>query len=550
MMVEETDKQAGEPPLTSKELLERTGISRATLNNYVSLGLLPRPDVRNPGTGKTARLGYFPASALATIEQVNRLKKRGHTMAEIVSMMAAAPRPIEEQQDEEHHAPQTSPEPPMRPSAPEPTTPDDAPTPPPPRPSPSPASPASSASEIGTMAVTLDQIKAPAYLVNYRFEVEWANPPAQDRIFGQALGEAPSITERNLFRLFVRGGRVPGFAGCEELLRFHLSIAKNRVAKSALIGTDAAARDTDLFALYDDVEPIVRQPLLHTEVNLARPGEVEAWHTLYASFYREGIFFTYAPVDNVGDSLLALLARRDIVIRDLLKKRRPYLTELAVLVADIQDSVKICTELPPEEYFELINDVWGATEPKLRKYYATHGKHAGDGMVCYFFPQPDCNYALNALRCAQEMKETVREISRAWQSRKHWVNELRLNIGVHEGQEWFGTYQTPTHLEFTVLGDTINTAGRLSDFARRGAIWATKTLLGKLTAEERAQLRFGIRRTTDSGDDILVPSTYARVASLIDLANPKYEKFNDIATLPITEILDVMLGSAKETKGF
>jgi len=42
--------------------------------------------------------------------------------------------------------------------------------------------------------------------------------------------------------------------------------------------------------------------------------------------------------------------------------------------------------LPPEEYFELINDVWGAMEPKIRKYYATYGNHVGDGMVYYFFP--------------------------------------------------------------------------------------------------------------------------------------------------------------------
>ena len=94
-----------------------------------------------------------------------------------------------------------------------------------------------------------------------------------------------------------------------------------------------------------------------------------------------------------------------------------------------------------------------------------------------------------------------------------------------------------------MLGDTINMAGRLSDFARRGSIWATKNLLGRLTAEERANVRFGIRRTSEGGEEILVPSTYSRVSNLVDLGNPKYEKFNDIAALPITEILDVELKS-------
>jgi class 3 adenylate cyclase len=178
-------------------------------------------------------------------------------------------------------------------------------------------------------------------------------------------------------------------------------------------------------------------------------------------------------------------------------------------------------------------------EPLLRKYYATHGKHVGDGMVYYFFPQPDCSYVMNAIRCAQEMKDTMREISRTWRNRKNWTNELRFNIGLDEGQEWFGTYQTATHIEFTVLGDTINTAGRLSDFARSGAVWVTKSMLGKLSSKERAGVHFGVRRTGEDGAEIIVPTTYSRISNLVDLENPRYEKFHDIGVLPVTEILDV-----------
>jgi class 3 adenylate cyclase len=53
----------------------------------------------------------------------------------------------------------------------------------------------------------------------------------------------------------------------------------------------------------------------------------------------------------------------------------------------------------------------------------------------------------------------------------YMVNRLRLNIGIDEGQEWFGTYQTPTHVEVTALGETINRASRLSDFATDGTAW-------------------------------------------------------------------------------
>jgi len=230
------------------------------------------------------------------------------------------------------------------------------------------------------------------------------------------------------------------------------------------------------------------------------------------------------------------------VIRDLVRKRLPVLTHLAVLVADLQESVKICSELPPEEYFELVNQIWSAMEPVFRRYYGTHGKHVGDGMVYYFFPQPDSNYIFNAICCAHEIKVAMRKISKDWQLRKNWFNELYLNTGLNEGQEWLGTFQSATAIEFAVLGDTINHGARLSDFARYGAIWATKNMLGKLDADERKRIKFGVRRVAEGGRPVFVESTYVSVGSLLEPAQPRIDKLREIAALPVTEILDVQTG--------
>ena len=291
--------------------------------------------------------------------------------------------------------------------------------------------------------------------------------------------------------------------------------------------------------IYDEAQSVDRMPLYHTDVNLNARGADGRWYNLYATLFREGIVFVYVPTGDNSESLLALLSRREVVIRDLLKKRKPFLTPLAVLVADLQDSVKICSELPPEEYFELINHVWGAMDPLFRKYYATHGKHVGDGMVYYFFPQPDCNYLVNAIVCAAAMKEAIVDVSKEWRQRKSWTNDLMLNTGVDEGQEWFGTYRTATQLEFTVLGDTINRAGRLSDFAQDGSVWVTKNLLGRLAPVERNRIHFGIRRGSDNGEEIVVSNIYSRVSNLRDLQDPRHQKLLDIATLTVTEIVDV-----------
>jgi len=177
----------------------------------------------------------------------------------------------------------------------------------------------------------------------------------------------------------------------------------------------------------------------------------------------------------------------------------------------------------------------------FRRYYGTHGKHVGDGMVYYFFPQPDSNYIFNAICCAHEIKVAMRKISKDWQLRKNWFNELYLNTGLNEGQEWLGTFQSATAIEFAVLGDTINHAGRLSDFARYGAIWATKAFLSRLSPEERGRIEFGIVRRGDGNREQFVASSYAQLGSLVDLSSERYEKLREIATLPICEIRSVGL---------
>ncbi len=531
-----------EPLLTSKQLLEKSGLSRATLNNYVAQGLLPKPEVKKPeeSDDRATRLGYFPQSALDTINLISSLKRLGISMSHIVAMLGdqTEDSPTDGlEQLETETAVRTVPKK-DKVLVEEDSVKED------PEAEKSKKTLKNAASLIPEQAwLSLDQFEFPSYLVNTSFDLEWASKEAMTDILDIGEKLSRDITKRSIFGLILQSEAISGVDSREEILKLHMSVAKKRLPKSSFlsIGAELDSRDMQrLSGMFDDIDPVTVNQVMHSEIFLELKGKEPQWYNVYTTIFREGFFFAYVPAANTNnDGLLKLLARRDVVIRDLLKRRQPYLTPLGVLVADLQDSFKICSELPPEEYFELINDIWGAMAPKLRRFYATQGKHSGDGMVYYFFPQPDCNYVLNAIRCAHEMRETIRGVSRTWQKKKNWMNELELNIGIDEGQEWFGTYQTPTHLEFTVLGDTVNIASRLSDFARSGSIFVTKNTLGRLSDQERDRVHYGIRRLSADGTDMLIPSTYSRISNLIDVDDPKNEKLRDIAVLPVTEILDV-----------
>jgi class 3 adenylate cyclase len=227
------------------------------------------------------------------------------------------------------------------------------------------------------------------------------------------------------------------------------------------------------------------------------------------------------------------------------RKRLPVLADVAVLVAGLQHSTSIWSELPPQEYFELINDIWSTADPIFRRHAGTHGKHPADGMVCYFFPLPSGSYLWNALVAAQELREAMRRVSKEWQLRKGWTNELYMNIGIDEGQEWLGTFKSDSNVDFTSLANTINQAARISDFSRFGAIWATKNLLGKLSAQERQRVRYGVRRKGSDGQHVFVPHVFSNVRRRSSHAAGAGEAANDVALLPIAEIVDISPAPAR-----
>jgi class 3 adenylate cyclase len=251
--------------------------------------------------------------------------------------------------------------------------------------------------------------------------------------------------------------------------------------------------------------------------------------------FREGTFFVYVPTDSVNTALLDMLSHRDKIINDLLRNRMPSLASFCVVIADLQDSVKISAELLPAHYFELINELWQTVGPTFEKYNGIYGKHAGDGMLYYFLDRPGVNYLMNAVNCSIEIREVMKELSSKWKLRKGWNNELFLNTGINEGQEFFGTIQSSNNIEFTALGDTINIAARLSDLAQNGDIWTTKNLISRLSQDERNMIRFGVHQENQAGRTF-IRNSFSRISDIINKENIHYRHLSAIAGLPITEI--------------
>src|SRR6056297_307895 len=76
--------------VTSKEVIEKAKISRATLNNYIKYEILPKPFVRAPGQKEEGptKIGYFPRWVIQKILEVQAMKREGKAMDEIARILS------------------------------------------------------------------------------------------------------------------------------------------------------------------------------------------------------------------------------------------------------------------------------------------------------------------------------------------------------------------------------------------------------------------------------------------------------------------------------
>lgn len=513
--------------ITSKYLLEQTGLSRATLNNYISLGLLPRPVVKRIATEPDASLttlGYFPDWVVDRIQLIKSLKKQGLSMnaicQKITSENIIGNSPIEDVTEKNNEY-----------------IPDSL------------TDHTKASFEKGhdmmmdntskkinsqeSLNVSIDSIPYPAYMINYECGLVWLNHAAQQSFFIDA--SIPDRAEdRSIIPKLLEWAKSLSEADKEVLFKSHFNVVKHRLSKDTLSRTLLSLPQEQRLWLencYDQSEPskntLIQDTTLHYPANVNK--------RIIAISFREGVLFTYVPKDADANQLLEWLSHRDSVIRTLLSQRLPVLTPVTAMVADLQNSVRICSELPPDEYFQLINEIWSTLDPVFREYYGAYGKHTGDGMVYYFFPQPDNNYIMNAILCACKIRECMKVISHSWALKKGWTNQLFMNIGLNEGEEWLGTFKTNTSYELVVLGETINICGRLSEFARYGEIWATKNLVSKLNHAERDLIEYGVTRKTLE-QEIFVSNSYAQISTLIDKDNLRHIKLIDISSTAVTQI--------------
>ena len=136
---------------------------------------------------------------------------------------------------------------------------------------------------------------------------------------------------------------------------------------------------------------------------------------------------------------------------------------------DIRGFTPIAERLSPSVMVEILNEHFTAMTTIIFAYKGTLDKYIGDELMAVFgAPLMASNDALRATQAALAIQAKNAELNQ--QRAKDGRPLLNLGIGVNTGEVVAGYIGSPMRMEFTVVGDHVNTARRLCDLAKAGQV--------------------------------------------------------------------------------
>ena len=133
--------------------------------------------------------------------------------------------------------------------------------------------------------------------------------------------------------------------------------------------------------------------------------------------------------------------------------------EATFIFTDVAGFTTLSERLTAEKLSDVLNEYLDGACTIIQKYQGTIDKFIGDAIMSIFnapLPQPD--HPERAVRCALEL-DAYAEAFRIEQNAQD-VPIGVTRIGVHTGESVIGNFGSQSRMDFTALGDTVNTAAR------------------------------------------------------------------------------------------
>jgi adenylate cyclase len=132
----------------------------------------------------------------------------------------------------------------------------------------------------------------------------------------------------------------------------------------------------------------------------------------------------------------------------------------AILFADLRGFTGLTERMPADKVADFLNEYRRRITEPIVRHHGTIDKFIGDGVMAIFgVPEPQAGDARNAVRAGLGLVSAIE----AWRDERlaRGLPPVEIGIGIHYGDVIAGALGDEQRLEYTVVGDAVNTAARI-----------------------------------------------------------------------------------------
>ena len=139
--------------------------------------------------------------------------------------------------------------------------------------------------------------------------------------------------------------------------------------------------------------------------------------------------------------------------------------EVTVLFCDIRSFTAMSEKMEASDVVLLLNKYFTALGKCITDHHGIINKYIGDAIMAIFgAPVSSKNSARDAFEAAIDMRKALQKVNEDFE--KEGFPQLKFGIGIHTGPVFAGTIGAANRMEYTVIGDTVNTASRLESLCK------------------------------------------------------------------------------------
>ena len=153
--------------------------------------------------------------------------------------------------------------------------------------------------------------------------------------------------------------------------------------------------------------------------------------------------------------------------------------DIAVLFVDIRGFTTMSESLQPEQVVDILNEYLNLTSQSIFNNQGTLDKFIGDATMAVFNAPMDLeDYVYKAVCAANDMRKGAEVLEK--KLTEQFGNSVQFGIGVNCGPAIVGNIGSEKRMDYTAIGDTVNTAARLESNAKRGEILISEAVYERI----------------------------------------------------------------------